>query len=240
MPTFKRSVPPALAWRSAAFLLLIVACGCSSSSSPTVVDVDPDLGENNPSIVVAIGDSITFGKYATGVELCDESERGIGGFCPELESLTGKTVVNEGECGEDSYGGADRVEDVLEEWRPGVLLIDYSPNDLFAGTDAVISNLRVMIEAARNNDTVPILGTLVPAAGDHDGWNPFIESVNAEILALCAELDLECADHHQAFVNDPGFQASPYALLSEDGLHPNDAGYALMAKTWRWPLLRVY
>lgn len=240
MLTFKPSALPALARRSAALVLLVVGCGCSSSSSPTVVDIDPDFGENNPSIVVAMGDSITFGKHATGVEFCDESERGIGGFCPELESLTGMTVVNEGECGEDSYGGADRVEDVLRQWRPGVLLIDYSPNDLFSGTDAVISNLRIMVEAALANNTVPILGTLVPAAGDHDGWNPFIESVNTGILALCAELNLECADHHQAFLNDPGFQASPYALLSEEGLHPNDAGYALMARTWRWPLLRVY
>ena len=35
-------------------------------------------------------------------------------------------------------------------------------------------------------------------------------------------------------------QADPFALLSEDGEHPNHAGYALMAETWNRALKRVY
>lgn len=237
-----RSVLRAFAGAVALALAMVSAGGgCSSgSSSPTVVDIDPELGTNDPSVVVALGDSITFGAEDIGVEDCDESNRGAGGFCPPLQSLTGKTVRNEGICGEDSYGGVNRITQVMRRWRPGVILIDYSPNDLFNGTEAVISNLRIMIDAARKNHTVPVLGTLTPATGDHTGWNPFIVSVNLQIRALCAEQGLECADHYMAFKSDPGFTVSPYALLSEDGLHPNHAGYALMAKTWRWPLLRVY
>lgn len=224
-----------------ALALAVGSSGCSSGGgSPTSVDIDPDFGANDPSVVVALGDSITFGAMDTGVEICDEFNRGAGGFCPPLQSLTGKTVVNEGICGEDSFGGVDRITTILRRHRPGVILIDYSPNDLFNGTEAVISNLRLMIDAARRNNTVPVIGTLLPTVGAHAGWNPFVISVNAQIRALCAELGLEYADHYQAFESDPGFLASPYALLSEDGLHPNHAGYALMAKTWRWPLLRVY
>lgn len=214
--------------------------GCSSKSSTSATDFDPDLGTNDSSVVVALGDSITFGIFDSGVESCDESHRATAGFAPRLQALVGKTVVNEGVCGEDSYGGADRIKSVLQEHSPGVILIHYSPNDLFNGTEAVVGNLRTMITAARNNNTVPILGTLVPAVGDHSGWESFIEAVNAEIRALCDEQGIECADHFNAFVNDPGFISSPYALMAEDGLHPNAAGYALMAKTWRWPLLRVY
>ena len=62
---------------------------------------------------------------------------------------------------------------MLQRWRPGVILIDYSPNDIFNGSDAVIRNLRSMIAAARANKTVPILGTLVPAVGEHAGWELF-------------------------------------------------------------------
>jgi lysophospholipase L1-like esterase len=218
--------------------LALASCSSSDSSAPT--DIDPDLGTNDSSVVVALGDSITFGYGDTGISSCEDSARDDGGFCPRLQSLVGKTVINRGVCGASSYDGVDQVEEVLDRYHPGVLLIDYSPNDLFYGSETVIANLRTMITAARNNKTVPILGTLVPAVGDHKGWEPFIETVNAQILALCDEQGIECADHWKAFVNDPGFIASPYALLAEDGLHPNAAGYELMARTWRWPLLRVY
>lgn len=220
--------------------LALALASCSSGGSSSAPDFDPDLGANDPSVVVAIGDSITFGYDGENVLYCSESERYAGGFCPTLQSLTGKTVINEGVCGDDSYGGAARIESVLEDHRPGVILIDFSPNDLYNGTDTVIRNLRSMITAARNNKTVPILGTLTPAVGPHDGWQPFIESVNEKILLLCAEQGIECADHFQAFTSDPRYIESPYALLTSDGLHPNSAGYELMAKTWRWPLLRSY
>jgi lysophospholipase L1-like esterase len=220
--------------------LALALLSCSSGGSTSAPDVDPDFGANDPSVVVAIGDSITFGYDGQYVLYCSESERYAGGFCPTLQDLTGKTVINEGVCGDDSYGGAARIESVLADHRPGVILIDFSPNDLYNGTDAVIRNLRSMITAARNNKTVPILGTLTPAVGAHDGWSPFIESLNEKILLLCAEQGIECADHFQAFTSDPRFISSPYALLASDGLHPNRAGYELMASTWRWPLLRSY
>lgn len=218
-----------------ALTLAIAGSGCSDNS-PT----GADSGPNDPSIVAALGDSITFGLMDTHVEDCDESKRGAGGFCPPLQALSGKTVVNAGVCGEDSYGGVSRIDGVLKLWRPGVILIDYSPNDFSNGRDVVISNLRIMIDAARENHTVPIIGTLLPTAGEHSGLNLFIVRLNAQIRALCAEQGLECADHHAAFVHDTYFQASPFTRLSEDGLHPNHAGYALMAETWARSLRRIY
>jgi lysophospholipase L1-like esterase len=133
-----------------------------------------------------------------------------------------------------------RIDSVLRRWKPGVILIDYSPNDFFSGPDYTIANLRAMIGIARANKTVPIIGTLIPAVGSHRGWTPFIDELNPMILALCEEERVACADHHAAFVNDPGFQQSPYYLLDWDGLHPNAAGYSLMAQTWLGPLLRLY
>jgi lysophospholipase L1-like esterase len=219
----------------AAVVLLALGAGCTGGSDSTT-----DFGNNDPSVVVAIGDSITFGKHDRGLETCDHEYRNTVGFCPRLQALTGKTVGNEGECGETSYGGLDKIDSVLLRWRPGVVLIDYSPNDLPYGVNATIANLRGMITAARANKTVPVLGTLVPAVGDHAGWEPFIVALNARILVLCDVEGLSCADHYKAFVNDPGFQESPYALLDADGLHPNSAGYDLMAETWRRPLMRQY
>lgn len=232
-PTKRRSLH-ARASGLALAVLLALGAGCSNDGANT------DFGDNDPSVVVAIGDSITFGKHDMGIESCDHAYRTTVGFCPRLQAATGKTVINEGECGETSYGGLEKIDDVLQRWRPGVVLIDYSPNDIPYGSAGAISNLRGMIAAARANKTVPILGTLVPAVGPHAGWEPFIVDLNARILALCDEEGLDCADHYKAFANDPAFVDWPYALLDADGLHPNSAGYALMAETWRKPLMRQY
>lgn len=229
-----RRVFKTLAPRLALCLAAGLGAGCSNGGP------NNDFGDNDPEVVVAIGDSITFGKHDRGIESCDHVYRDQVGFCPRLQASTGKTVVNEAECGERSSAGLEKIESVLQRWRPGVILIDYSPNDIVDGADETIGNLRGMIAAARANNTVPILGTLVPAVGLHAGWEPFIRELNPRILALCDEEGLDCADHYQAFVDDPGFAADPYSLLDEDGLHPNAAGYEKMAETWRGPLMRQY
>lgn len=235
MCTLERFTLRVFAGGIALALALAGGSGCSGSS-PT----GADSGPNDPSIVVALGDSITFGVMDRYVEICDESHRGAGGFCPPLQTLTGKTVVNAGVCGEDSYGGVSRINGVLRLWRPGVILIDYSPNDLSNGRDVVIGNLRIMIDAARKHHAIPIIGTLTPAAGEHSELNLFIVRLNNQIRDLCSELGVECADHHTVFVHDPSFKDSPFSRLSADGLHPNHAGYALMARTWAQSLQRVY
>jgi len=221
----------------AAVILLAVGGSCSGSS-----DSGPDFGTNDPELIVAIGDSITFGFGDTGVEDCSASYRNVGGFCPRLEGLINKTVINDGICGATSGDGAANIQYLLSRRHPGVLLIDYSPNDIYNGADEVIRNLRTMINAAIANKTVPVVGTLTPAAstGPHRGWEPFIESLNSKILLLCEEMKVECADHYDAFVSDSRYAISPYALLTKDGLHPNAAGYDVMAETWRSALKKVY
>ena len=234
MCMFKSRRRPARARVLAAVMLLALGSSCSGGAANT------DFGDNDPSIVVALGDSITFGKHDQGIDACGTAYRGRLGFCTRLQETTGKTMINEGVCGERSGGGLSRINEVLKRWRPAVLLIDYSPNDVVYGPDESILNLRALIAAARANKTVPILGTLTPAVGDHEAWEPFIVTMNARILALCDEEKVACADHYQAFTGDSGFRDTPYTLLDDDGLHPNTAGYTLMAETWREPLMRLF
>jgi lysophospholipase L1-like esterase len=234
MSARRKLVSTTLARGLAAALILTACAGCGGSDS------GPDFGTNDPELVVAMGDSITFGLYDVGVADCSESYRNAGGFCPRVQALSGKTVINEGVCGAASGDGAARVQQILHRYGPGVLLIDYSPNDLWYGTDELILNLRTMIGAAISNKTVPVVGTLTPSTGEHRGWEPFIEDANERIRGLCQELDVECADHYEAFKDDPGYAISPYALLSSDGLHPNASGFEIMANTWNDALDKVY
>ncbi|HEY5997671.1 MAG TPA: GDSL-type esterase/lipase family protein [bacterium] len=226
----------ALSARLAAGLVMAVLIGFGGCGG----DSGPDFGDNDPELIVAIGDSITFGYGDIGVTDCVPAYRTLGGYPPRLAALTNKHVINAGVCGEDSFGGVDRVQRLLDRWHPGVLLIDYSPNDVINGTHALLANLRTMALAAKRNKTVPVLGTMTPATGEHGAWMHFIEAGNDGIRALCNELDIRCADHFQSFVSDPGYVTSPYFLLSEDGLHPNAAGYSLMARTWSEQLEKVY
>ena len=83
---------------SRSFPLLALGVGCSRGSFSTT---DTDFGNNDPSLVVALGDSITFGYGDTYVFSCGETyRRGTIGFCPRLAGLTGKTVINGGGSGE--------------------------------------------------------------------------------------------------------------------------------------------
>lgn len=224
-----------IARAAASIALLAGGVGCGGGG-----DSGPDFGTNDPELIVAMGNSITFGLGDVTVPSCSESYRTAGGYCPRLAGLAGKTVVNTGVCGALSADGASSIQRVLHRYGPGVVLIEYGVNDLFNGSEEVLRNVRVMVGAAISNQTVPVIGTLTPTTGEHRGWEPFIQNVNRKLLALCDELKVECADLHQAFLDDPGFAISPYALLSDDGLHPNAAGYEVMSRAWNEALDRVY
>jgi lysophospholipase L1-like esterase len=234
MPTRRRLAFLTFARGFCLTALLAAGIGCGGSDS------GPDFGTNDPELIVAMGDSITFGLYDIGVVDCSGSYRNAGGFCPRVQALSGKTVINDGICGATSYDGAASVQRVLQRWKPGVLLIDFGANDLYYGSDDVVRNLRTIIAAATSNKTVPVIATLIPATGEHRGWEPYIEVVNQKIRDLCRELDVECADHFQAFKDDPGYAISPYSLLSADGFHPTASGFDVMARTWDKALNQVY
>lgn len=218
-------------------LALLGASACDHGGGG---DDPPDFGTNDPELILALGDSITYGVGDFNVTDCNFS-RDTAGYPVRLAGLIGKNVLNAGQCGATSFDGAAEIDYVLQRFRPGVLLIDFSPNDIFHDMDDIVANLRTMITAAKKQKTVPVIGTLVPAAGVHSGWEPFIEALNGEIHKLAQQEQIQCADLWAAFKADPGFDANPTGtLLSVDGLHPSAAGYDVMAKTWHDTLKNVY
>ena len=220
-----------MAW---AWLLAIAVLGLGCGRSPT--GPIHDFGNNDPNVFVAFGDSITSGTGDTGSDAPDDPSCVLHntefGYPPRLATLLGATVINEGVCGDTSGGGAARVQSVLSRHRPGYLLILFSPNDLFTPMDTIIENLRFIIQAAKDNKTIPIIGTLTPAFYSHRGWEPFIEALNPRIVQLANEEGIQVADHWTAFNMDA-------SLLTEDGLHPNARGYEVMARTWYEAILNV-
>src|ERR1700690_3200785 len=88
----------------AAFL---AACNTGGGGSST----PPDVGNNDINTVACMGDSITQGQCVPA-----------GAPYPaRLGSLTGKNVINQGVCGAKSSDGANAVNGVLSEFKPGYL-----------------------------------------------------------------------------------------------------------------------
>ena len=191
--------------------LLVLCVGCDDDNSH-------DFGENNPDLYVAFGNSITYGF---GLPAADS-------YPLQLSVMLGKTVINVGAPGETSSGGAARVNGILLRHKPGYLLVLYGANDIIHGenTDVIIANLRTIVRAAQENDTIPIIATLTPTFDLHEFMAGAIEELNELIRELAAEEGIIVADLESVFGNTADY-------MLDDGLHPNSDGAKLIASTFR-------
>lgn len=229
-----------------AFLLLAgEGCGGCDKSSPTEpTEPEPgiyDIGSNNPDVIVAFGDSISDGYDSVGGE----------GYRDDLEELFAAdgrsiTVLDEGEPGTFSADGADRITKVLAHDRPAVLILLYGTNDEFTSLpkhaleieeDTTSANLIRIITAARANKTLVVVSTIPPVCLDsREFQRNNISEMNDKIREFVAELQesdngIFLADAWNAFLDD----APPDGcdLINMDrGNHPNEAGYATLARTY--------
>jgi acyl-CoA thioesterase-1 len=197
-------------------MCLAVGVGCldSGGGGGDGGGSNQDIGDNDPNRVVALGDSITEG-------IC----RPDGTPYPaRLAGLSGKNVINQGRCDERSSGGVGRIGGVLNQYKPGTIVILYGANDALDGrsTDAVINNLRAMCNAAIANQTIPLLGTCLPMYGGRSAANSRVQSYNAAIRSLAKELGIRVVDFNKEF-------GSERSLIQPDGVHPSDAGLQVMA-----------
>jgi len=145
-------------------------------------------------------------------------------------------VVNEGEPGETAANGAMRLPQVLATNLPEVLLLlegindIHLPGDQAAHVGPLVQALRTMTREARSRGIRVFVGTLLPEdrcgcrAFDFGDGRDDIVTANAQIRAMAADEGAILVDLH------PGFAGQTMTLLTFDGLHPNEAGYARMAE----------
>jgi lysophospholipase L1-like esterase len=193
-------------------ILLFAGCGQDDSPAPH------DFGNNDTNLYVACGDSITEGGYGGSDP---------GGYPAVLASMLGKRVINQSQGGDSSDGGIGIVNSALNNYKPGYVIILFGANDVIHSYDPndTINNLRTMIEAAKNNKSIPVIGTLLPMSEEHAPFEGGVEALNPLIIRLGEEEGIAVADLFAAFWGDP-------SLIVDDGLHPSDAGNQVIARTF--------
>jgi lysophospholipase L1-like esterase len=177
--------------------------------------------------VVFMGDSIT--------DLWVQPQ--FGGFFP------GKPYIGRGISGQTTPQMFLRFRADVIALRPKVVVILAGTNDIAGNTGPITleeteGNLASMAELGRANGIRVVLASVMPVSNyGHDrNGNPLdvrikrppekILELNTWIRKHAAENGEVYLDYFSAMVDDQGLLKKD---LSEDGLHPNAAGYAVMA-----------
>lgn len=175
----------------------------------------PAPGENR---VVYIGDSITE-SWAT--------------YFPAL--FPGKPYIPRGISGQTTPQILVRFRQDVVQLKPKVVVILAGTNDIAGNTgpsslEMIQHNLASMAEIARANGIRVVLSSVLPAY--EYPWKrgldpaPKIVALNSWIRRYAEETGAVYLDYHSAMVDARG---GLRAGLTRDGVHPDAAGYAVMA-----------
>jgi len=159
------------------------------------------------AVVLAFGDSLTFGTGAR------ENES----YPAQLAQLAGRRVVREGVPGEVSAVGLKRLPAVLDEHQPRLLLLCHGGNDILQRLPAAeaAANVRAMIRLAQSRGIeVVLIGT--PEFG-----------ITLSPAAFYPEIAKEMRIPYEGDVLSKILRDG---TLKADQVHPNAAGYRLMAE----------
>jgi lysophospholipase L1-like esterase len=159
------------------------------------------------AVVLALGDSLTFGTGAAATQ----------SYPAALERLIGRKVVSAGVPGEVSASGLARLPAVLDHVQPQLLILCHGGNDLLRQLDtgALARNLRAMVRLARDRG-IPVVLIAVPKPGLFPSAHPIYAEIAAE-LGVPIEQDALA-------------QILTDNQLKSDPIHPNAQGYARLAE----------
>ena len=169
--------------------------------------------------VVFMGDSITEGWHFTGSD----------------GSFPSKPYINRGISGQTSPQMVLRFRQDVIDLHPKVVVILAGINDIAENTGPMTleeteDNLKSMADLAAANHIRVVLCSILPAFDFpwHPGLEPApkVDAINTWMKAFAADKGHVYVDYHSAMKDQ---RDGLPATLSNDGVHPTPAGYALMA-----------
>jgi lysophospholipase L1-like esterase len=158
------------------------------------------MGESK---VLAFGDSLTAGVGATAAEA----------YPAQLAGLIRHEVINAGISGETSAEGRARLPEVLDEFKPQLVILCEGGNDMLRKMDraAMRANLAAMIDEIRSRGmAVMLIGVPEPTLGHLKAAPEYAE------LAAHYGIPVENAIMPEVLSD---------RARKSDEIHPNPAGY---------------
>ena len=158
------------------------------------------------------------------------------GWAPLFASMfPGKPYIGRGISGQTTPQMLVRFHQDVVALRPQVVVILAGTNDIAGNTgpstlEMIEDNLEAMTEIARAHGIRVVLSSVLPVF--EYPWRPGLEpapkiiALNAWMRRYAAEVGETYLDYHAAMADARG--GLPPSLAA-DGVHPNEAGYRLMA-----------
>ncbi len=181
------------------FLLMLPACSAPDATLSLLA---------SDAIVLAFGDSLTYGTGVTAVD----------SYPSALSEAIGRTVVRSGVPGELSDSGRKRLPGVLRDTQPDLVLLLHGGNDILRRRPlaGVEQNLAAMIELCRDAGAEVVL-IAVPGRSVSLSAPPLYE-------ALAERFEIPLVD---GVLSDLLLTPS----MKSDAVHLNAAGYSALADT---------
>ena len=164
-------------------------------------------GAANNQTIICFGDSLTYGTGA-----------GKGMDYPsQLSKLIGRPVVNAGVPGDTTGRALRRLDRDVISKNPGLVLITLGGNDLKNGVsrDTAFSNLKQIVESIQDSGAGVIIGGLKFPIRDRGYGKGYQELADETGVILIPDIFKGIMGNRK---------------LMSDPIHPNDAGYKIIAQ----------
>jgi lysophospholipase L1-like esterase len=176
--------------------------------------------QNGKTRVVFLGDSITDGWRLN-------------------EYFPGEDYINRGISGQITGQMLGRMQADVIAHEPNVMVLLAGTNDIArnVSVEAIRNNITMIADLAAAHRIKPVLASILPIHDYNKEQNPSFErstqrppqtirALNEWLQGFCKERSYLYLDYFTATVDQSGFLKRD---LADDGLHPNSAGYRVMA-----------
>ena len=165
--------------------------------------------------IIAFGDSLTYGTGASSGK----------DYPSQLSKMISRPVINAGVPGDTAAEALKRLEKDVLAYSPDIVLITLGGNDLKNGIDAdtAFENLNMIVNLIQNQGARVIIGGLsIPFRdrGFGKGFKKLADQTGATLIPNILEGILG----NRKLMSDP--------------IHPNDAGYKILAERFHEAMQR--